>query len=172
MNEMKSFGTVKDWKMKGTGTVTSLDEIKELAKEDIQLQEVLDHMKKREVPNILKEIKEILYVDNDEIYISAIMALPYLYYNYVIFMDYYRNTIEYFDDFEVEDVEGESKEDLYITVKLSDGATRKCTLKEFCDIVEPSCKYFTNVNCSADLYMPSSITDETVFDAIKTHLFN
>lgn len=172
MNEMKSFGTIKDGKMKGTGTVTSLDEIEELAKEDIQLQKVLNHMKKRGVPSILKEIKEILYVDNDEICIGALMALPYLYYNYVIFMDYYKNTLEYFDDFEIVGVEGESKEDLYITVKLSNGDTRKCTLKEFCDIAEPSCKYSTKVSCCDDLYMPSVITEDSVFDAIKTHLFD
>lgn len=172
MNEMKLFGNEKEVKMDEVKTITSLNEIEELAKEDTRLQAVLNHMKKRRVPDILREIREILYVDDSEIYVNAIKALPYLYYNYIIFMDYYSDTVAYFDDFEVEDVEGESKEDLYITVKLSNGDTRKCTLKEFCDIAEPSCKYFTNVNCNADLYMPSTITEDSVFDAIKTHLFN
>ena len=158
--------------MKGTGTVTSLDEIKELAKEDTQLHEVLDHMKKRGVSSILEEIKEILYVDNDEICIGALMALPYLYYNYVIAMDYYRDTLEYFNDLEIVAITGKSKEDLSITVEISNGDTRVCTLKEFCDMVEPSCKYLTRVNYSADLYMPSTITEDSVFNAIKTHLFD
>lgn len=155
----------------GTKTINSLEGIELLAKEDGRLQAVLNHMKKRGVSNILKEIKEILYVDDNEIYVEAIKALPYIYYNYVVFMDYYKDTMEYFDDLEVQGITGTTKEDLHLIISLPSNEVKTCTLKEFCDIVEPSCKYYTNVNYSADLEMPASITEDTVFNAIKRCLF-
>lgn len=86
---------------KATKTVSSLEEIELLAKEDGRLQAVLKHMRKRGVSDILKEIKEILYVDDDSIMVGAVRALPYIYYNYVVSMDYFKDTLVHFSDLDV-----------------------------------------------------------------------
>lgn len=152
---------------KATKTVSSLEEIELLAKEDGRLQAVLKHMRKRGVSDILKEIKEILYVDDDSIMVGAVRALPYIYYNYVVSMDYFKDTLVHFSDLVVKDICGSTKEDLYLAVEMKNSEVEGYSLKEFATIVEPSCKYYTTVNGESDLIMPASITTDSVFKAIK-----